>query len=484
MVRKKTPVEQEEAARQTRNIQVARKAANKPRPVAEDEAPKVRLGARRKGNAARTFWASVMVLILLGLGWFATRAFIQMSSGDVSLPSWLNFGGSKLIGEDKNQVNFLLIGNPGDPTHDGPDLTDTILVASYNPESKALHMFSVPRDFWVDVKGYGGTRINAVYELGAGNERDDAAGAKLLSDTLGTILGIKIPYYMRVDFDGFKQIVDELGGVQMEVKKDLYDPFYPNGNKGYETLDIKAGSYTMGGDMALKYVRSRKTTSDFDRARRQQDVLMALRQKALDLDLLTAPTKMFAIMDILSQHFSTNLSKAEMERLMKLALDFDPNNVTHKVFDDTAEGLLYATRVNEAFVLKPVNDDYSKLSDFVAVALTGTMSETETPTSSEQPAETPLKIEVLNGTNVTGLAGRMADSLKKSGFEIVRAGNNPTRGITASIIYDNTDGKKMSAIRRLAEITGATIATEKLTLPTSVEARLVVGANAETATQQ
>ena len=125
----------------------------------------------------------------------------------------------------------------------------------------------------------------------------------------------------------------------------------------------------MDGEMALKYARSRKTTSDFDRARRQQQVVIALRDKALELELLMAPAKMADIQSIVASHFSTNLTEGEAKRLMELAKDFDTANISNKVFDDSPAGLLYGTKVDGIFVLKPVDDDYTKISAFVASAL-------------------------------------------------------------------------------------------------------------------
>src|SRR5690606_10881024 len=251
--------------------------------------------------------------------------------------------------------------------YDGTRLTDTMMVASYDVENDSLHLFSVPRDLYVPVPTGGFAKANAVYEIGE-DKNNDGAGA--VRDMLEEILEIRIPYYMRIDFDGFTKVVDELGGVTVNVEKALSDPFYPGPNFGYQLVEFSQGTYTMDGETALKYARSRQTTSDFDRARRQQQIILALRDKAMNLELLTAPTKAFEILDVFSDHFDTNLNRSEFERLMKLVVDFDSNNVVSKVFDDSPAGLLYGTRVDNIYVLKPVNDDYTKLADFVNDALT------------------------------------------------------------------------------------------------------------------
>ncbi len=469
MVRKKETPKARGSAGEEKKIRIAKPVAAVA-PVEEQvvhEKPK-RIG--RKRNAGKGVAVFGIVLILLGLGWFGAQA-IMGQGGNVL--AGLFGGGSELTGEEDGRVNFLLMGNPGDPSHDGPNLTDTIILASYDVEQGYLNMFSLPRDLWVNMPGYGNTKINAVYEIG---RSDDGNGAAALRETVEQLVGLEIPYYMRVDFEGFEKIVDELGGVTVEVKKDLVDPYYPGPNDGYETLEIKAGPQTMDGDMALRYVRSRQTTSDFDRALRQQEVLVALRNKANDLELLTAPTKVFEINDILASHFETNLTRPEFERFLELLVDFDSTNVAFKVFDDSVAGLLYGTKVDAAYVLKPVNDDYSKIADFVASALTRAGNQ---PDQTAVPVEEPLKIEVLNGTNVTGLAGVVAEKLKAAGFEIVRVGNNATRGVTQSVVYDNTDGQKFSGVKRLSEILKGIISDEEITLGAGVDARVVVGTDAQ-----
>lgn len=452
----------------SRQVRVSKRVAAEPEVMTSKGSRLMR--GRRTSGAKRGIFALVIVAVFLAVGWFAARAVV----GGINITTsdfWTTlFSGktAKLIGEDQGRVNVLLLGNPGDSNVDGPLLTDTMMVASYGIEDKTLHLFSVPRDLYIDVPNYGMTKINAVYEIGDSKFND---GPGTTMKVVGSLLGLDIPYYAKVDFEGFKQIVDELGGVTVEVKKDLLDPYYPTADKGYETLDIKAGVYTMDGDMALKYVRSRQTTSDFDRAKRQQQVLIALRDKALNLELLTAPSKMFAMESIIKDHFSTNLTQSEAKRALQLLADLDTSKVINKVFDDSPSGLLYGTKVDEMFVLKPVNDDYSKIAQAVQQILT-----LSAPAAAEEELP-PLKIEVLNGTNITGLAGKVADELKQAGFDVVKVGNNPTRGFTDSVIYDGADGKRFSAIKQAADIVGATISTDTVSL-TGADARLVVGSAA------
>jgi len=458
-----------------RSVKVTRREPKRPEPVE----PEVTAGASRlrrsqRGRGARrVVFTTVLVVLLLGVGWFTARAAIVGLNLDTSnsfLATLFHIKNTKLIGETDGHVNFLLFGNPGGTDNDGPNLTDTIMLASYDTTTQYLHLFSLPRDFYVNLAGYGMTKANAVFELG-NSKFSDGPGTAMT--TFGDLLGVTVPYYVKIDFDGFKQVVDELGGVTVEVKRDLLDTQYPDGNKGYSTVDIKAGTYTMDGEMALKYARSRHSTSDFDRAKRQQQVLVALRDKAKDLDLLSSPTKLLDISTIVKDHFSSNLTSPEMTRLLQLLSDFDSTKVTNKVFDDSATGGLYATNVEGAFVLKPVDDNYDKLKETVDTILN------QVAPSSDQPVEdavtTPLKVEVLNGTNVTGLAGKIATQVTAGGFSVVKTGNNATKGVATSIIYDGTGGTRPNAIQQLIELTGATLSTEAVTLSSGAEVRLVVG---------
>lgn len=456
-----TPERKVKITRPTREV-----AEHTPAPARAARPARLR---RPNGGVGRVILAVLAVVVLLGAGWFTTQWILGNGNGNVL--AGLFGGDTELIGEEEGRVNFLMVGNAGDPNHDGPNLTDTIMLASYDINNKFVTLFSIPRDLYVKVPGDGSMKINAVYQTALSENK----GMETIAKTVEELMGIPVPYYMRVDFNGFKNVIDNLGGVTVTVRKDLTDPLYPaETGTGYQTVEFKTGTYTMDGASALKYARSRETTSDFDRALRQQDVMLAVRNKALDLELLTAPTKVFEIWDGVSGHFETNLKKDEMERVLKLLSELDPAKVSNKVLDDSASSPLYGTRVEGAYVLMPDDNDYSKIAAYVAAALSQT-----TATPAEEETSEPLKIEVLNGTNITGLAGKVADKLKGMGYEIVRTGNNPTKGVKETVIYDNTQGAKGSALLRLNEILSAKASTDTITFPAGVEARVVVGENAQ-----
>ena len=430
---------------------------------------------RKRGSAKRFWGVGLLLVVLLVVGWFGTK--LALSGWNVSKENLLgdlfSFGTTTLAGEEQGRVNILLAGMPGEGS-DGPTLTDTLMVASLaaTPEGQSF-LFSIPRDLYVKVPGYGDTKINAVYEIG--NSREAGSGGKLIAQVAGEVLGLDLPYYCKLDFAGFEKFIDELGGITVTVDKDLYDDKYPTTSGGYQVIDIKAGTYTMDGATALKYARSRQSTSDFDRARRQQKIMTAVKTKAGELNLLSNPAKALALMDILANHFETNMKLAEMKRLINLMKDFDIAKLVTKVFDDSPTGLLYGTKVDEAYVLRPVGDDFKVISDYVAKVISG---ETKMEDLEQQVSKEPLKIEVLNGTAVTGLAKKVAASLEKAGYKVISTGNNAVKGFTKTLVYDLSNGQRVWEVRKLAESLQAEIGTDKITSTTGALARVVLGSDA------
>jgi len=379
--------------------------------------------------------------------------------------------GTPLMGEEDDSVNFLLLGIPGDESYDGPALTDTVMLVNYQPERGQVAAFSLPRDLYVNVAGYGKTKLNSVFSIGEVKFND---GAGTLANMVADITGLPIHYFVKVDFAGFEKFIDLLGGVEIDVEEDLYDPAYPDGNFGYELLQIKAGHQFMDGKLALKYVRSRSTTSDFDRALRQQHMIEAVKTKAESLGLLDKLSKIFDVYSLLRENVETNLKWDEIKHIVSLAKDFEMSEETiyNKVFDDSAGGFLYADRIDEQYVLLPNVADYSEIRNFVEEVVT---SESFKITEINLPA---LRVQVLNGTSVTGLAGKQQSKVEGLGFEMVSAANSPTRSFTQSEIYDYTDGSRDVTVNKLVEAYNAKLVKKDSSADLGYDLQLVVGTDA------
>ena len=212
-------------------------------------------------------------------------------------------------GKDE-RVNFLLLGLDQRPGERGPFRADTMMVVSLDRKNRIASMVSIPRDLWVPIPGHGENRINTAYFFG---------GPQLAKQTVQYNLGIPIHYYAVVNFQGFVQIVDALGGITIEVETPIYDTKYPNENYGYQTVYIPAGQQHMDGEIALKYARSRHGGWDFGRIQRQQEVLLAIRERALELSYRLVP-KLPSLWDALGDAIDTDFELKEAMVLVPTAL--------------------------------------------------------------------------------------------------------------------------------------------------------------------
>ena len=220
-----------------------------------------------------------------------------------------------------DRVTVLLMGADTRPEERGINRprSDSIMLLMVDPTNHQASVLSIPRDLYVDIPGYGLNRVNTPYFF---------AGGPLAMETVQYNLGIRVNHYALIEFNVFVTLVDEIGGIDINVPKDIYDPSYPGANYSYEPFYIEAGLQHLDGATALKYVRTRHADSDFNRAERQQDVLFAIRDKVLSLDMLpTLVEKAPALYASLQQSIDTDLSLDQMIRLAVLAKDIPRENI-------------------------------------------------------------------------------------------------------------------------------------------------------------
>jgi polyisoprenyl-teichoic acid--peptidoglycan teichoic acid transferase len=211
--------------------------------------------------------------------------------------------------------------------------TDTMLVVSIDPVGNQLGILSIPRDLYVEVPGYGQLqRINSAMVLG--ELQQTGYGPSLAMQTVQLNLGIRIHAYMAVDFNAFITLIDVLGGIDVDVEHDIIDYEYPDMNYGYDPLIIRAGLQHFDGETALKYSRTRHGDNDFERARRQQQVLFAIRDRVLDADAIP---QLIAQAPSLWASFNQNVyTELSLERLIQLGLalkDIPVENIRTGVID-------------------------------------------------------------------------------------------------------------------------------------------------------
>ncbi|MDD5071837.1 MAG: LCP family protein [Patescibacteria group bacterium] len=368
----------------------------------------------------------------------------------------------QLKGEDRDRINILLLGMGG-KNHEGGYLTDTIMLASLEPSTKKVALLSIPRDLAIPMEGMGWRKINNVNAYA--EAKNPGSGGVAISQALSDILKIPVDYFVRLDFAGFVNVLDELGGIEVYVENVLEDFSYPimgmeeaePYSARFEHLYIPIGWKKMDGELALKYVRSRYAYgiegSDFARARRQQKVIEAAKNKFLSKSVLFRPSIITNIIDELHEHLSTNIKAWETIKLWNMFKDVSRENITNKVLDNSSSGLLIDTRGEEgAYILIPRSGDFAEIQYLANNIFSDAPAETKTKVKVEKAS-----LDIRNGTWINGLASVTAMDLEKYGFNVIRVSNSSRKDFQKSVIYDLTYGEKMESLAILKEKTGANV---------------------------
>lgn len=210
--------------------------------------------------------------------------------------------------------------------------TDTMLVLSLDKDNQTASMLSIPRDLYVDIPGHGRDRINTALIYGA-RGGGAAIGAQVAMQTVADTLGIAVDHYLIVDFTTVVRMIDTVGGVTIDVPYNIYDPLYPDMNYGYDPFEITAGTHTLDGATALKYMRTRHSDNDFYRAQRQQQVIMAFRSQALSLGLGSLIARAPVLYQQISGGVFTDMSLEEMLGLARIAGEIEREQIDSDVID-------------------------------------------------------------------------------------------------------------------------------------------------------
>lgn len=313
------------------------------------------------------------------------------------------------------RINILLLGHAG-TGYPGSYLTDTIILASIDTKSRRVGMLSLPRDLYVEIPETGTyTKINALYQYG----RDRGMGAAPLRRTVEEITGQEIHYQATINFDGFRELVDAMDGVRVEVPYDIYDPRYPGPHYSYETFALDSGWHTLDGDTALKYVRERHTDpqGDFGRAKRQQQVLQALKAKAFSLGTLLNPERVNGLLEVLGENVTTDATLAEMQSFLAMSRRLDTQNIQTLVVDAwQKESLLRSTHRplggRSAFVLVPRSGNWNEVQRQAALIFdTERLKREREAIESEAPT---LRILVRSESGASRL---FRETLEERGFD-------------------------------------------------------------------
>lgn len=389
--------------------------------------------------------------------------------------------------QEGDRINILLLGIDRRKGTSWGHLTDTIIVVTVDPANKTAGMLSIPRDLQVEIPGYGEDRINTANVKGE-TTGYPGGGPALLKRTIETNFGVPIDYYIMVDFKGFAQIIDTLGGIDINVPKEIHDTKYPDplpeDPYHYKTVHFDPGPQHMNGARALAYARSRMSTTDFDRASRQQAILVAIKDKALSLNLLPKIPSLFATM---MDSVRTDMSYGEMMELAALAPQIDMSSLKQVVLgkpyvygykrEDGA-----AVQLPKWDLIDPVIQDlFSK--PLVVVQSTQTPVP-PTPTATPAPVEIEhikelaqegARIAVQNGTTEPNYAARVAAMLMERGYQVVEFGDADRVDYPSTVIVDYT-GKSFT-LAKLVEMFHVTPENVRRSpnLRSQIDIRIIVG---------
>jgi LCP family protein required for cell wall assembly len=319
------------------------------------------------------------------------------------------------------RVNILLLGI--DHRDDEPiegSRSDTIMVASIDPQSKSVVLVSFPRDMWVTIPGFYPQRINVAHAVG---------GPTVVASTVQANFGMKVDNFARVDFSGFEQVVDAVGGIIIDAERPVKDDEYPTEDYGVMRLFLPPGPILLDGKTALMYARSRHSESDFGRSRRQQQVLVALRERALQMGIVS---KVPTLLNIAQKAIATDLDAGSMVALGRLGLEMDRNRIKTLVVDESMA--IPFKGPNGEDLLQPNRQ-----------AIQGAILR-----ASSQATGQTARVEVLNGTDRIGVARQLADQIARQGYEVTRvddADRNDYPGTIIEVLNNNQQAATVLATR-------------------------------------
>jgi len=350
--------------------------------------------------------------------------------------------------DGKSRVNILFMGlDLRDwQTGDVPR-TDTMILFTIDPLTRTAGMLSIPRDLWVEIPGNGANKINTAYHYGEANL--PGSGPALAMQTVSNFLGVPVNEYVQLDFNTFVKIINLLGGVVVTPNEDM--KLERIGQPGYEE-QLKAGvQVRLDGAMLLSYARDRYTSGgDFDRAQRQQEVIMSIRNRVLKLDLLPklilqAPK----IYKQLSAGIHTSLKLQQLIELAQLGIQIRPENIARAAIGANQTTDYWAYNGEE--VLLPIPDEIRTVRDQIFTTAGSASPLVQATEPAESVSTEQARVVVQNGTNVEGLAGKTAEYLRSQGLNIVQEGN-------AGQIYDQSAiylyGSKPSTLQFLSGLFG------------------------------
>lgn len=394
--------------------------------------------------------------------------------------------------DESGCTHILLLGGGGKEYDDGSELVDSIMVASLCHKPDQLIFTSIPRDLVVPIERFGPRKVNTLYIL-AKHQLGEEHAFDLMLEGAQKITGLPIHYYAYVDFKGFVKIFDSIAGPEglpVKVEPGFVDREFPGPNYSYITVRFEEGVQKMDGEKALQYARSRhgvaigtgqSVASDFDRARRQQQVIAALKERIKAILFNADIGSMVNTVNALQDSYISNMSFQDMLSLANVWKKVDSAHTYNVVLKEGPGELLYIPSqevrdqlYNGAWILLPDGNSFEIIHKYLARVLV----------SPDRALQGTAVVEILNGTSTRGLAGQIANKLMHEGITILsQYGIRNTynkKPYEKTIIIDRT-GANQDLVEEIRKLIGnATIeqATTEPLLYSSVGVTVIVGKDA------
>lgn len=368
-----------------------------------------------------------------------------------------------LRGAETGRINILLLGVAGDDKP-GKFLTDTIMVASLDLKTNRVALLSIPRDLYVTIPNTQlQTKINSVYQYGLNKLQDDQGIASdTIKKTLTKITGLDINYYVILNFNGFEKIITDIGGINIINQRDIYDPSYPGPNYSYETFELSQGFHQLDGPTALKYARERHNDpeGDFGRAKRQQQIMQAAKNKIFSAGTLFNIVALNNLFETLGENIRTDIPTQDFADFFEIVKKLDTNNINNVVVDAwNKDSLLKVSHVQHgsirAFVLVPRVGNYSEIHELAENIFDLNKIQRRKDEINRENATIAIINKSGDAQIIQKIKRVLQDNLNYKNTIIL---NDRGKNLfDKTVIYDSTDGQKPFTLDELALKLPATV---------------------------
>lgn len=397
------------------------------------------------------------------------------------------------------RVTVLLLGVDQRPDDPEPLLTDTMIVLTIDPATRRVGMISLPRDLFVPIADvdYSG-KINTAFAIGQ-NIHYPGGGGALAKKTVSEFIGYPIDYYITMNFNGFIQAVDAIGGIDVIVSKTIHDVEYPTIDYGVETFHLNAGPQHLDGETALKFVRTRHGDSDLQRAQRQQQALLAIKEKLIEDKLLT-PVRLLELFRVVSKSVTDDIPTTQLPGLLALASQVQLDKIDQLVIDErhgtvnpeskygwilvpnrdkirpAVDKVFNGRAVRTAAEIKALAEQQARLEAAQARQQASSDYQAQAASQRKQLQTEGARVALVNGTGDSNLTTLAADWLKRQGYVVVSAETADRSDYQRSeLVTYRTKPVASAGLARMFAIPDDSVRAENVPPNSQVDLRLTIG---------